>query len=116
MSQERVAGFTERKGLTSGELLGKFGELQGKSGKLAGNLWIAAKFHSERTSGEVAEKLLGERPGTFQNRVFGEGLKSARGDTAILGRGDHTRNMFETCLHTAYCRQTIALETAEIMQ
>ena len=49
-------------------------------------------------------------------RVFGEGVKSARGETAILGCGDHTRNMFGTSLHTAYCRRTIALETAEIMQ
>ena len=47
--------------------------------------------------------------------VFGEGVRSARGATAILGCGDHTRNMFGTSLHTAYCRQTIALETAEIM-
>ena len=38
----------------------------GKSGKLPGNPWIAVKFHSERTSGEVAEKLpgkFGELPG-----------------------------------------------------
>ena len=48
-------------------------------------------------------------------RVFGEGVKSARGETAILGRGDHTRNMFGTSLHTTYCKQIIALETAEIM-
>ena len=47
---------------------------------------------------------------------FGEGVKSARGETAILGRGDHTRNMFGTSLHTTYCKQTIALETAERMQ
>ena len=40
--------------------LGKSGELPGKSGKLPGNLWIAAKFHSERTSGEVAGELLGK--------------------------------------------------------
>ena len=39
--------------------------------------------------------------------VFGEGVKSARGETAILGRGDHTQNMFGTSLHTAYCRQTM---------
>ena len=61
MSQERVSG-SQRKGLTSGEvpeLPGKFGELPGKFGKLPGNLWIAVKFHSERTSGEVAEKLPG---------------------------------------------------------
>ena len=43
-----------------GELPGKSGELPGKSGKLPGNLWIAVKFHSERTSGEVAEKLPGK--------------------------------------------------------
>ena len=50
----------------SGKPPGKFGELPGKSGKLPGNPWIAVKFHSERTSGEVAEKLpgkLGELPG-----------------------------------------------------
>ena len=54
---------SQRKGLTSGEVLelpGKFGGLPGKFGKLPGNLWIAVKFHSERTSGEVAEKLLGK--------------------------------------------------------
>ena len=45
--------------------------------------------------------------------MFAEGVKSARGETAILGRGDHTRNTFGTPLHIAYCRQTIALETAE---
>ena len=60
---------SQRKGLTSGEvgdLPGKFGELPGKFGKLPGNLWIAVKFRSERTSGEVAEKLpgkFGELPG-----------------------------------------------------
>ena len=74
MSQERVSGFPE-KGLTSGEvpeLPGKFGELPGKFGKLPGNLWIAVMFHSERTSGEVAENFRGSSgnfrgsPGTFQ--------------------------------------------------
>ena len=55
--------------MTSGEvpeLPGKSGKLPGKSGKLPGNLWIAVKFHSEGTSGEVAEKLpgkFGELPG-----------------------------------------------------
>ena len=43
-------------------------------------------------------------------------MKSARGATAIPRRGDHTRNMFGTSLHTTYCKQTIALETAERMQ
>ena len=50
----------------SGKLPGKSGELPGKSGKLPGNPWIAVKFHSVRTSGEVAEKLpgkFGELPG-----------------------------------------------------
>ena len=39
------------------------GEPPGKSGKLPGNPWIAVKFHSERTSGEVAPGKLGELPG-----------------------------------------------------
>ena len=60
-SQERVSGFPE-KGLTSGEVRETSGELPGKSGKLPGNSWIAVKFHSEKTSGEVAEKL----PGKFE--------------------------------------------------
>ena len=49
--------------MTSGEVWGtsgKFGELPGKFGELPGNLWIAVKFHSERTSGEVAGKLPGK--------------------------------------------------------
>ena len=53
MSQDRVSGFPE-----------KGADLRGKSGKLPGNLWIAVKFHSERTSGEVAEKTSGEVRGT----------------------------------------------------
>ena len=58
-----MSGFPE-KGVreTSGEVR----ELPGKSGKLPGNPWIAVKFHSERTSGEVAGKLpgkFGELPG-----------------------------------------------------
>ena len=63
-----MSGFPE-KGLTSGEVRetsGNSGELPGKSGKLPGNPWIAVKFRSERTSGEVAEKLpgkFGELPG-----------------------------------------------------
>ena len=56
----------------SGEPPGKSGKLPGKSGKLPGNLWIAIQFHSERTSGEVAENFRGSSgnfrgsPGTFQ--------------------------------------------------
>ena len=60
-----MSGFPE-KGRTSGEVRETSGELPGKSGKLPGNPWIAVKFHSERTSGEVAEKLpgkFGELPG-----------------------------------------------------
>ena len=33
-----------------------------------------------------------------------EGVKSARGETAIPRRADHTRNMFGTSLHTTYCK------------
>ena len=61
----------------SGKPQGKSGELPGKSGKLPGNPWIAVKFHSERTSGEVAEKLpgkFGELPGKSGD------LPEARGD------------------------------------
>ena len=60
---------SQRKGLTSGgvpALPGKFGELPGKFGKLPGNLLIAVQFHSDRTSGEVAENFrgkFGELPG-----------------------------------------------------
>ena len=68
-SQERVSGFPE-KGLTSGEAWETSGEVRGTSGETSGELpgkpWIAVKFHSERTSGEVAEKLpgkFGELPG-----------------------------------------------------
>ena len=42
---------------------GTSGEVWGTSGKVwetSGNLWIAVKFHSERASGEVAEKLPGK--------------------------------------------------------
>ena len=45
------------------------GELPVKFGKVLGNLWIAVKFHSERTSGGVA----GELPGKLR------GLPEARG-------------------------------------
>ena len=60
-SREKLSGFPET-GLTSGEVRETSGEVRatsGKSGKLPGNPWIAVKFHSERTSGEVAEKLPG---------------------------------------------------------
>ena len=58
--------FCESGGCQASQKKGKSGELPGKSGKLLGNPWIAVKFHSERTSGEVAEKLpgkFGELPG-----------------------------------------------------
>ena len=63
-----MSGFPE-KGLTSGEVRETFGEVRETSGEVwetSGNPWIAVKFHSERTSGEVAEKLpgkFGELPG-----------------------------------------------------
>ena len=71
MSQKRVSGFPE-KGLTSGEVGELPGELPGKFGKLARNLWIAVKFHSERTSGKSPKNFRGSSgnfrgsPGTFQ--------------------------------------------------
>ena len=45
--------------------------------------------------------------------MFGEGVKPARGEIAILGGGDHAGKMLGTSLHTTCCKQTIALETAE---
>ena len=73
MSQERVSGFPE-KGLTSGEVRGTSGEVRGTSGEVwetSGEPLVTVKFHSERTSGEVAEKLPGKfgellgKPGDF---------------------------------------------------
>ena len=61
---------------------------------------------------KFTDELLQER----REKVSGEGVKWARGETAILGRGDHTRNVSGTSLHTTYCKQTIALETAETMK
>ena len=53
LSQERVSGFPEK----GADLRGS----PGTSGEICppGNLWIAVKFHSERTSGEVAENFRG---------------------------------------------------------
>ena len=74
MSLERVSGFPDRGADLRGSP-GTSGEVWGTSGKFAklpGNLWIAAKFHSERTSGEVAENFRGSSgnfrgsPGTSQ--------------------------------------------------
>ena len=48
---------------------------------------------------------------TVKARVFGEGVKSASGEIAILGCSDHAQNMFGTSFHITYCKQTIALET-----
>ena len=67
-SQERVSGFPEKgadlRG-SPGNFLGSPGNFRGSPAKSLGNFrgnpWIAVKFHSERTSGEVAEKL----PGRF---------------------------------------------------
>ena len=61
VSQERVSGFPE-KGADLRGSPGTCGQVRGTSGEVCGNfqnLWIAVKFHSERTSGEVAEKLPG---------------------------------------------------------
>ena len=65
-SQERMSGFPEK----GAALRGSPGNFRGSPGNFRGSLgrnpWIAVKFHSERTSGEVAEKLpgkFGELPG-----------------------------------------------------
>ena len=67
MSQERLSGFSERgadlRG-SPGNFRGSLGNFRGSFGILPGNLQIAVKFHSERTSGEVAERTSGEVRGT----------------------------------------------------
>ena len=63
VSQERVSGFPEKGADLRGSLgtfRGSPGNFRGNSGKLPGNLWIAVKFHSKRTSGEVAGELSGK--------------------------------------------------------
>ena len=62
VSQERVSGFPEQ-GLTSGEVRGTSGEVWGTSGEVwgtSGEPLDCLKIHSERSSGEVAEKLPGK--------------------------------------------------------
>ena len=54
MSQERVSGFPEKGADLQGRVAG---ELRGKCGELTGNF---VKFHSERTSGEVARQFPGK--------------------------------------------------------
>ena len=66
---KRGCQASQRKGLTSGEVWGTSGEVRGTSGEVwetSGEPLVTVKFHSERTSGEVAEKLpgkFGELPG-----------------------------------------------------
>ena len=102
MSQERVSGFPEKgadlRGSpgTSGEVWGTSGEVWETSGEPP----VAVRFHSERTSGEVAGKLpgkFGELPGksgdfpeargslTPSQRLakFVSNLKQARNENAI---------------------------------
>ena len=80
MGQKRVSGFPEKgadlRGSPGnfrgnpGNFRGSLGNFRGTPGKLPGNSWIAVKFHSERTSGEVAEKLpgkFGKLPGKSGN-------------------------------------------------
>ena len=68
MSQERVSGFPE-KGADLRGSPGNFREVRGTSGEVwetSGEPMVTVKFHSERTSGEVAENLpgkFGELPG-----------------------------------------------------
>ena len=86
VSQERVSGFPGKRADlrgSPGKLPGKSWELPRKSGKLPGNLWIAVKFRSERTSGEVAEKL----PEKFAERLGKSGNSpGARGSLTCSQR------------------------------
>ena len=68
VSQERVSGFPEKGADLRGSspnFRGSLGNYRGsklsKFGKLPGKLRIAVRFHSERTSVEVAENFRGSR-------------------------------------------------------
>ena len=108
MSQERVSGFPEK----GADLWGRPGNFRGSLGnfrrKLPGNLWIAVKFHSERSFGEVARKLLGK---------FGE-LPQKSGDSPEA-RGSLTPSQrlaqfvsdkFQSCLKTSISLDTFNLD------
>ena len=73
--------------------LGKSGKLPGKSGKLPGNPWIAVKFHSERTSGEVAENFRGK---------FGELPGKSEGLPRSSGEPDSLPATRQICLQMSY--------------
>ena len=99
---------SQRKGLPpgkSGKLPEKSGELPGRSGKLPGNLWIAVIFHSERTSGEVAEKLSGEVWGT-SGEVRGPSRSSGEPDSLPATRQTLSPNFWVSpphwVLHTGW--------------
>ena len=63
---------SHRQGLTSGEVWGTPGDFRGNLGSFRETSGLLLKIHSGRSSGEVAEELLGKfgellgSPGTFQ--------------------------------------------------
>ena len=77
-----MSGFPER----GADLRGSPGNFRGSPGlpgELQGNPWIAVKFHSGRTSGEVAEKL----PGKFGELLGKSGdFPEARGSLTPFQR------------------------------
>ena len=101
VSQKRVSGFPEkgadvRRSLgKSRELPGKSAELSGKAAKFPGNLWIAVKFHSERTCGEVAGKL----PGKV--RELGN-FRGVRGLSRSSGEHDSIPATRQICLQAVW--------------
>ena len=75
-----------RERLTSGEVqetAGEVRETSGESGKLPGNPWIAVKCHSERTFGEVAEKLPGKFGALLGKSVWESEMVAANRVAAI---------------------------------
>ena len=69
VSQERVSGFPEKGADLRGSLgnfRGTLGNFRGSLGNFRGNPGIAVKFHSERTSGEVADSNFRGSSGNFR--------------------------------------------------
>ena len=87
VSHQSVSGFPEQGAdLWGGPVtsLGRSGGVLGKFGKLLGNLWIALRIHSERSSGEVRGNS-----GIFE-REFPEALE----------KSDSSQRLATNCLQT----------------
>ena len=94
MSQQRVSGFPEKGADLQGSP-GASGEAWGTSGEVwetSGEPLVVGRFHSERTSGEVAEKL----PGSSGNFRGGTSQKLGKPDSLPATRQICLRNIFHS--------------------